>query len=179
MNRHDHPALAPGTRVAKIPRFGLRNRKTRRPLVERQRCPRRTPFCSPSPLASLAPWRLISNGGARTTCGGSRHSPLRCFCPHRTPVAAPGETAPTGGRRGNESPGSISQKRAQSALEPTSPISSPISRAASSALIVVRAAREAWSASSGCWAASSCSYRSRRRTVYVNSWIAPAGVTCR
>ena len=46
LNRQDHPAQALGTRVAKIPRFGLRNRKTRRPLVERQRCPS-GPFLQP------------------------------------------------------------------------------------------------------------------------------------
>jgi len=68
----------------------------------------------------------MGNLGAKTTCGGSRHWTLRCSCPHRTAVAAPGETAHPGGGRENESPGSISQKRAQSALEPTSPISSPI-----------------------------------------------------
>ena len=56
LNRHDHPAQALGTRVAKIPMFCLRNRKTRRPLVERQRCPL-GPFLqpiSPGVLGALA-----------------------------------------------------------------------------------------------------------------------------
>ena len=52
LNRQDHPAQALGTRVAKIPRFGLRNRKTRRPLVERQRCPS-GPFLQPISLGVL------------------------------------------------------------------------------------------------------------------------------
>ena len=45
LNRQD-------AKVAKIPRFGLRNRKTRRPLVERQRCPS-GPFLQPISLGVL------------------------------------------------------------------------------------------------------------------------------